>query len=208
MFLYIVRHGATEWNLNEGRYCGCRDISDIDLSPLGKKQAEALGERLREAPLKAVYSSPLKRAVETARRPARLHKLDVAIINELRERNYGQWEGLTLKEIDERFPGGYEGYEKDPGSFRPPDGETGFEVGERVVQAVALIAERHEDQAVALAAHEAVNRILLCRLLGLSVSDYRRKLVQSNASLTIVECHEGQGKLLLYNDTSHLAHLQ
>lgn len=206
--LYIVRHGATDWNASDGRYCGNKEISDIDINPLGLKQAEALSERLKDVPFSAVYSSPLKRAVHTAEVLARPHGLSVNIINELRERNYGEWEGLSVREINERFPGSFERYEDDPASYSPPNGESGFEVGERVLPAVASIAERHPDCSMALVAHEATNRILICQFLELNIADYRRKLVQYNGGLTIVECSQGRWKLLLYNDSSHLAHLK
>jgi probable phosphoglycerate mutase len=150
----------------------------------------------------------MKRTLHTAELLARPHGLKVYTINELRERSYGAWEGLTVKEINEKFPGSYQKYEVDPGSYSPPGGETGFEVGERVVRALASITERHKDCSLTLVAHEATFRILLCRMLGISVSDYRRRLVQSNAGLTIVEYCEGRSKLLLYNDTSHLTGLK
>lgn len=206
--LYLMRHGTTEWNVSKGRYCGSGEISDIGLNPMGVKQAKALSERLKDAPLKAVYSSPMKRAVQTAEWLARPHRLGVIIMDGLRERSYGRWEGLTVDEINKRFPGSYQRYQEDPGSFRPPDGETGLEVGKRVVQTVGPIAGNHQGCAVALVSHEATNRILLCQLLGLSISHYRRRLVQSNAALTIVEYSQGQGRLLLYNDTSHLCRLK
>ncbi len=206
--LHLIRHGATDWNTGEGRYCGSSDISDIDINQLGIMQAKALAERLKDELLEAFYSSPMRRTMHTAELLARPHGLKVSVINELRERSYGAWEGLTVKEINEKFPGSYQKYEVDPGSYSPPDGETGFEVGERVARALASITERHKDCSLALVAHEATIRILLCRTLGISVSDYRRRLVQSNAGLTIVGYCEGQSKLLLYNDTSHLAGLR
>jgi broad specificity phosphatase PhoE len=202
--IYLIRHGATEWNISKGRYCGSGDISDIDLSPLGVAQAEALAERLKGERLDAVYSSSMKRAVKTAEKLARPHGLKVSIMDALKERSYGRWEGLTVEEIEARYPGDYSNYEDDPGSFSPPDGESGLEVGKRVAPVLDLIAERHGDGVAAVVAHEAVNRILLCMMLGINVSHYRRKLVQSNAALTVVEYHHGKWKLLLYNDTGHL----
>lgn len=205
--LYLVRHGITEWNMDRGRYCGSSEISDIDLAPLGVKQAEALSERIKDKPFAAFYSSPMKRTLQTASILTRPLDLEVITEEGLRERSYGRWEGLTVSEINERFPGDYQLYEADPGSFSPLMGETGLEVETRVAEVAAKIASRHPGEHVVLVAHEAANRILLCRLLGLSVSDYRRKLVQSNASLTIVEYSEGRGRLLLYNDVCHLSNL-
>ena len=202
--LYMTRHGITEWNMKEGRYCGCKVVSDIDLHPLGIMQAEALAERLKDEPLKAVYSSPMKRAVQTAEKLAKPHGLEIATVYGFRERSYGDWEGLTVRDIDEQFPGSYRQYEEDPGAYSPPGGESGFQVGDRVIESVEIIAENHPEDSVVLVTHEATNRILFCRLLGLNVSDYRRSLVKFNASLTIIEYSDGQARLILYNDSSHL----
>ena len=97
--IILARHGETEWNVKEV----FRGRIDIELNETGVKQAELLAEYLGEANLDAIYTSPLKRALETAKTIAGYHKLDVDIAPGLVDLNYGEWQGLSHQEVRDKY---------------------------------------------------------------------------------------------------------
>ena len=147
--LLLARHGETDWN-REHRIQG---NTDVPLNDAGRAQAEALAGELAGEPLDAVYSSDLARARDTARVVAARHGLQVVELRELRERDFGTWEGLTDVEILERFP---EARERPWG-----DAETREEMAERVLGAVHGIAARHAGGRVLVVSHGGPIRALL-----------------------------------------------
>ena len=122
--ILLARHGETDWNRN-GRVQG---HTDIPLNATGIAQAQALAERLAGEPLAAVFASDLERARVTAAAVAARHELPVSIDPDLREKNFGSWEGLTDGEIAERFPAAVRG--------RWGDAETTEQVTARALQAI------------------------------------------------------------------------
>ena len=117
--LYLIRHGETDFN-REGRYQG---RLDVELSTLGKEQAQALAHRLEKTPFTAIYASNLKRAQATAQIIAAHHELPVQVEPDLRERDFGSWEGFTFAEIEERFPEEAKQWLEDPLRTRIPGAE-------------------------------------------------------------------------------------
>jgi len=139
--LLLARHGETDWNRN-GRVQG---HTDIPLNATGIAQAQALAERLAGEPLVAVFASDLERARVTAAAVAARHGLPVSIDPDLREKNFGTWEGLTGIEIQERFPDATRG--------AWGDGESTGEVTERVITALERVRREHPDALVLVVAH-------------------------------------------------------
>ncbi len=139
--ILLVRHGETDWNL-ERRVQG---HSDRPLNDTGRRQAIELASALADEPVDAVYASDLVRAHETARILAERKGLGVTVIPELREKDFGTWEGLTDREILERFP------EARSGPWG--DGETHDDMAGRVVEALRRIAESHPGGRVLVVAH-------------------------------------------------------
>src|SRR5437867_2471155 len=105
--LYFVRHGATQLTA-EDRFSGA---TGVDLSDEGRRQVERLAERLSDDGIRAIYCSPLSRTVETARILARPHALVPIPRDGLREISHGRWEGLTRREVEQRFPEEYAAWE-------------------------------------------------------------------------------------------------
>jgi broad specificity phosphatase PhoE len=136
--LLLARHGETDWN-RERRLQGS---SDTELNELGRSQARDLAAELEDVELAAVYSSDLRRARETAEIVAASKGLTVDVDQNLRERSFGRWEGLTRAEIAERF-----------GDLEHHDGESDEEVRLRVLAAVKRIVERHPDGQVLVVSH-------------------------------------------------------
>ena len=120
----LIRHGATVLSA-EDRFAGATDVA---LSEEGKAQARALGERLAEAEIAAVYASPMQRTVATAGFVAAPHGLAVTPDAGLREIDHGRWEQLTRGEVEHRFPDEYANWEADPFTFAPEGGESGLSV--------------------------------------------------------------------------------
>jgi len=150
--ILLARHGETDWNV-ERRVQG---HSDTPLNDTGRGQARALAEELAGEPIDAVYSSDLARAHETARIVAAGRGLDVTAIRDLRERNFGTWEGLTDEEIYVRHP-----HARDRSWQEWGDAETRDEMADRVLGALHRIAETHPDQRVLVVSHGGPLRAVL-----------------------------------------------
>lgn len=147
--LILIRHGETDWNV-EGRYQG---QSDVPLNAHGREQAARLAEALREADIRAVYSSDLARARETAEALARATGLTVHPDRRLREIDQGEWEGMLFADIQARYAREFERRRADPLSVAPPGGETVGQVRQRVLAAVEDILRRHPAETVAVISH-------------------------------------------------------
>ena len=200
--IYLVRHGATTLSA-EDRFAGA---TDVPLSDEGRGQVRKLAERLACDKLSAVYASPLGRTLETGGILAAPHGLAVIPRPGLREISHGHWEGLTRQEVDERFPGEADEWEKDPYTFAPSGGESGLAVAARALPALIEIVRAHPGERVLIASHKATIRILLSALLGFDPRRYRDNLDQSPAALNIVDFRDpSRARLTLFNDTSHYA---
>ncbi|UHQ24437.1 histidine phosphatase family protein [Lysobacter sp. 5GHs7-4] len=168
MRILLARHGETPWNA-EGRYQG---QEDIPLSPIGEAQAAALGERLREVTITRAVASPLVRARRTAelalgpQRAASL-QLDPGLM----EIAHGTWEGLLASEIRERDGERLQAWRDTPHEVLMPGGESIQHVFDRAWPAFARAAEGlGEHDTLLVVAHDAVNRVLLCRVLGIPLA--------------------------------------
>ena len=149
--ILLVRHGETDWNLARR----IQGHSDRPLNETGREQARELADALASEPIDAVYSSDLARAHETARIVAERRGLEVTAIPDLRERDFGTWEGLTGDEIFERFPGAKTG--------TWGDGETREELAVRVLASLQRIAHTHPQGRVLVVSHGGPLRVVLTR---------------------------------------------
>lgn len=200
--LYLIRHGATRLTA-EDRFAG--EVG-VDLSEEGRWQAELLGQRLRRESLTAIYCSPLSRTVETARIIAGRCALEPVPVDGLREISHGRWEGLTRREVEERYAAEYAAWQEDPFTFAPEGGETGVAVLARALPAVRAIVTRHAGERVAVVSHKATIRILISSLLGFDARGYRDRLDQAPASLNVLDFRDAvHARLMLFNDISHYA---
>ena len=202
MRVILARHGETAWNA-EGRYQGQRDIP---LSATGIAQAQALGERLRETKIDRAVASPLARARLTALL-ALGERGEMLLLDEgLREIGHGDWEGLLAGEIGERDPSRLRAWRESPETVMMPGagGESLRVVAERAWPAFERACEGlGQDDTVLVVAHDAVNRILLCRVLGLPLS----RLWSFRQAPTTLNLLEGPSvdalELVRLNDCQH-----
>jgi broad specificity phosphatase PhoE len=178
--------------------------TDIPLHERGRKQAEALAARLAFVPLERIYTSDLGRALETtgiiaARQPRAVPVLPTP---DLRECNYGLWEGLTRKEIAERFAEDWQAWLRGGRIGSPTGGEDFISLGKRAGR--VFDAAAREGKTVLISAHRGPLRAILCHALGLEQT-FRSRFFVTNCSLSALECHpEHRPRLVLLNDTSHL----
>jgi len=200
MRLFLVRHGETESN-RRGLALG-RD--DVPLNERGLWQAERLGRALAPEPLAAVYSSPLRRTLDTARAVASPHGVDVQTEERLVEMDIGEADGLTFEEVRTRFPGLLEAWVSDKGPTQAmPGGERLLDVQERAWSAIADLAARHNEETVAAVTHNFVILTLLVRVLGLDLVQFRR-LRHSVGAVSVLDTRPKRFTLVRLNDTCHL----
>jgi broad specificity phosphatase PhoE len=167
--ILLARHGETDWN-RENRFQG---HADPPLNETGRAQAAELAAALTNEPLAAVYSSPLRRAFETAQIVGEPHGLEPVPVVALREVDVGSWQGLTRAEIEERFPEQFarwldyeQGWE---------DGESYDEMGRRVLAALLELAATHEGERILAVSHGGPVRAAYAVADGIEHSEARRR---------------------------------
>lgn len=200
--LYLVRHGATQLTA-EDRFSGS---IGVDLSDEGRAQAEHLATRLAGVQIAATFCSPLSRTLETAHIVAKPHDLTPISHDGLREINHGHWEGLTRKEVEEKFSEEYAAWDSDPFTFAPEGGESGISVLARALPVIREIVVKHQGENVLVVSHKATLRLILSSLLGFDARGYRDRLDQAPACLNILDFKDPvRARLMLFNDVSHYA---
>jgi broad specificity phosphatase PhoE len=166
--ILLARHGETDWN-REGRFQG---HADPPLNATGRAQAAELAAELEAVGLAAVYSSPLRRALETAQAVAAEHGLDPVAVDALREVDVGSWQGLTRAEIETQFPEQFARWlDYDQGW---EDGESYEEMGRRAVAALLELAVAHEDERILAVTHGGPIRAAFAFADETSHADARR----------------------------------
>ncbi|RME65257.1 MAG: alpha-ribazole phosphatase [Nitrospirae bacterium] len=185
--LYIIRHGKTEGS-QDRRYKG---HIDVPLSEEGLRQVQDLADALFRSGVSPsrIYSSDLKRAVQTAEAIDNALSCGITIEPRLRERSFGVWEGMTFEEISKAWPEAFENWKADPLRFHPPEGESTLEVRDRVMEATEEILQKHRGEEVLIVAHGGVNRVLICEFLGLDLRHIFR-IEQDFACVNIVDIYE------------------
>jgi broad specificity phosphatase PhoE len=207
--LILVRHGQTEWN----RQRRIQGLSDLEMNETGMRQAEALADALKDRNVTAIYTSPLKRAVATARAIARHHAAEIVTLPGLREMDAGEVDGLTYKEMAERHGEFLEKWMLDCSSVRPPGGCTLPELQEQVWGAIEDIVERERERqagarpgkkgVVVAVSHFFPILTALCKALGLSISECRRMKLDLASTCTL-DFEPSRIVLAAMNDTCHL----
>jgi broad specificity phosphatase PhoE len=200
--LILARHGETKWNV-EKIY---RGRTDVNLDEVGIKQAELLGKYLSNWKLEAIYSSPLKRALDTANIIARYQKIGVQIAEGLIDFDYGEWQSLPEQEVKRLYPALLDEWHNNPHKVSMPGGESLEDVRRRAIEVVNDVLSKYRGSVV-LVSHRVVNKVLICSLLGLDNS-YFWNIRQDVGGITIFNYVNGRFVLTRHNDTSHLKELQ
>ena len=190
--VYLLRHGETEWNADGNRYCG---RTDIPLTEKGIAQAEFVHDQLKELDFDAVYSSPLQRALHTARIAS--GRNDVITDERLIEVNFGNWEGKTKEEFIAEDASLWNNWCNDPSQTKAGGtGETASEVVKRVNDFYESVLEKYPSGNILSVGHNGINRLYLSWKLGMNLKHYRR-IVQGNSSITLFSLDEKTSELTL-----------
>jgi len=190
--VYLLRHGETQWNADGNRYCG---RTDIPLTEKGIAQAEFVHDQLKELDFDAVYSSPLQRALHTARIAS--GRNDVITDERLIEVNFGNWEGKTKEEFIAEDASLWNNWCNDPSQTKAGGaGETASEVVKRVNNFYESVLEKYPSGNILSVGHNGINRLYLSWKLGMNLKHYRR-IVQGNSSITLFSLDEKTSELTL-----------
>lgn len=201
MKLVLVRHGTTE-AVQEKRFQG---QLDYPLSKKGRAESAALAERLKGVILTAVFSSPQRRAMETAAFIARPRGVTIKKVKWARERGWGLLEGRTWAEIRQDFPLLYDSLQADRGAAFVPCRESQRHFQARVDLALRWIFKENAiDSTVLLVSHGCFINALLAAFLGLPLGAGRPFAVDPASMSVIEETAKGLRRLRLFNDTCHL----
>jgi broad specificity phosphatase PhoE len=199
MRLMLVRHGETKWN-RENRIVG---HTEIGLNSTGHRQVALLARALSKEKVERIYSSPLRRAVETANAIAKQHGLDVVTDDALKEVDAGELDGITIEEVVRRYGNFWEEWAKGAGTLRMPGGETMGELQQRSWSAITRVVTDHPEGKVIIVSHTLTILSILTTALGMPLEDFRR-LRLSLASVNTLDFKGRVTSLVSFNDTCHL----
>ena len=199
--IILVRHGETNWN-KEGRFQG---QIDIPLNEKGKDQASKASKYLEEIKFTKAFSSSMKRPYETAKIILKKNNIKIEKIQSLVEISHGLWEGKLEEEIKLSWPEMLKNWHEKPESVTMPNGESIKQVSERTISAWNQICNsQQENDTTLLVAHDAVNKTLICHILGLSYSDIWM-IKQGNGGITVIDIFKNKNNVLSsLNITNHL----
>lgn len=182
MRIVLIRHGHVEGIAPE-RF---RGRADLPLTALGRKQAEITAQRVAVCQPVAIYSSPLRRAIETAKPLADLCSLAIQRTAAFSDINYGKWQGLTPDEVRGRWPAQLEQWYTAPQLVSFPDGESLSDVSARMSGSLYPLLRRHESETIAIVAHDTINRVLLLHALELPQRAYW-KIAQDPGAINVID---------------------
>jgi broad specificity phosphatase PhoE len=198
--IYFLRHGETTAS-RTGGYCG---TLDPDLTPEGYQMAEDFADAYRSLPWVAVFSSPLCRAVATAKPLCEAAGIRMHLKEGLREIAYGQWEGKNPEEVNREFHDDYVRWLSDPGWNAPTGGERGIDIARRSSLVLEEIEKTYTTGNVLVVSHKATIRIMLCSLIGIDVGRFRDRISMPVSSISIVEMTAHGPLLHMIGDRTYL----
>jgi probable phosphoglycerate mutase len=197
--ILLIRHGENEYT-RKGKLAGW--MPGVHLNETGQAQAQALAERLMKAPLKAIYSSPLERALETARPLAQARNLPIQKCEGIGEVRYGEWTGRSLKVLARTKL--WKVVQRQPSAMEFPGGETIRAVQARAVEAVEGIVKRHPKALVALFSHGDVIKLIAAYYLGMPLDTFQRVAI-STGSITVIRVSPGMPMVMRMNEQAVVA---
>ena len=200
--IYFLRHGETEAS-KTGGFCG---TSDVELTTEGMMMAKDFAVAYQSVPWKAIFCSPMRRTIATAKPLCELTGMEMQLRDGLKEIDFGKWEGKTPAEVNREYHDEYVRWQSEPGWNAPPDGERAIDIARRSSEVIEEIETNYPDGNVLVVAHKATIRIMLCSLLGIDVGRYRDRINMPVAAVSVLEfCQQGP-RLLKLSDRSHLNH--
>jgi broad specificity phosphatase PhoE len=198
----FIRPGETDWN-RDLRWQGW---VAVPLNEHGRKQAERLANYIRHIGMAALYTSDLRRAAETAAiLSAKLERAPI-LDERLRERDIGDWQGLTPQEMQNWYPDEYERLLADPEHYRVPGGESRVDVKDRMQEAFEEILQQDRGETIGILSHTTAIHALLDALIP---GGFARRVAVSNTSVTTIRLgDDGKWQLVTADDVMHLEGLE
>lgn len=200
--VYLVRHAEAQGNKDkvfQGR-------TDCNLTEKGYVQLDALSERFKEIKIDKLYSSPLKRTIETAKAVNKYHNLPVIIKNEIIEINGGGFEGQQWDKVSELFPEAYRLWANEHHNFKIDGGESMIDVYERMKKGIASIVKESPDKTVAVVSHGCAIRNYLCYANKIPFEKLSTLEWADNTAISKLEFGDDLVPKIIYqNDSSHLS---
>jgi len=198
--LFLIRHGQTSWNV-EGRYQGDKDI---DLNGVGIKQAKLAAKYLSRINFSNIYCSSLKRTIDTANIINKGRNLQIIVRENLKEMNFGKWEGLKFHQINEEFNEDYQKWLKDPYNTPPTGGESFKKLKDRSIAEIdSIVSENKDGSGIAVVTHGGVILSLLIHWLQIPLSRWK-SIIQRQGAINIVVIDKGFPYISAINYTGHL----
>lgn len=196
--LYFMRHGETVWN-TERRYQG---MTDIELSAEGIRQAKCAAERFKNIHINKIYCSPLKRAMATAEPIAENKGLKIIKEDSFREIYFGEWEGMTVPDLTEKYGDSYINFIREPHNYGFPGEQSVDKVIERIKPSVERII-KNDDGNVLIISHGGIIRLMIMYIMGLDNSWFTKMWI-NNTGISIIEIKKNRRLMLTINDSAHL----
>lgn len=198
--LLLIRHGETEWNAL-GKFQGC---TDIELSEEGVKQAQILKKRLN-GEFDWIYASPLSRAFKTANILASITNKEVIIEPEIREINFGEWEGLTVKQISEKYPDVFKAWRTDKKESYICGGDSSIRNAvSRAKKCIQEIVSKHKGEKIVIVAHGGIIKAGLIGIFDWDMTMYHKVALGNTCINKITFNDDLMPMLVSLNDTTHL----
>jgi len=200
LHIYFLRHGQTECSRNNA-FCGS---IDSELTPEGYDMAEAFANAYQSLSWTAIFSSPMRRTIATAKPLCTAIGIEPQLRDGLKEINYGLWEGKTPKTISQEYHDDYIRWSADPAWYAPTDGEMAITIASRAMGVIEEIKHLYTSGNVLVVSHKATIRIMLCSLLGIDVGRFRYRLDCPVGSVSAVEFTAHGPLLHTLADRTHL----
>lgn len=197
---YLIRHGHTFWN-QENRMQGQHET---DLTPLGEMQAVALGKRLKDVTFDKVYSSPLRRCVKTTQLILGGRKIPVTYDDALKEILMGDWQGILIDELKEKFPEETDLFWNHPEKYQRPTCETYEEVRKRAGKFMEETAAENPGKNILVVTHGALLKTLYTYFKYQPIAEIAHAKHPLSTAMAIVEKRDGIWNVMSWNDTEHL----
>jgi probable phosphomutase (TIGR03848 family) len=199
----LIRHAVNDY-VKTGKLAGW--LPEVHLNDEGRAQADALGKRLADAPVKHLYASPLERTMETAEAIRRHHPgLEIEASNAIGEVRYGDWEGMELTALRKRKM--WEVVQEYPSRAVFPNGEAMRDVQARAVDEIERLVVRHPQQMVVVVSHADVIKMALAHYLGMHLDNFQR-IVVSPASISTLMLGHSRPYVAAVNDVAHVMQLE
>ena len=198
--LIIVRHAQAEGNISRHFH----GWTDSNLTDLGHIQAELAAKKLADMPIDVIYSSTLKRALQTAEHIARIKNLEIIKMEELKEINGGDWEGQLFAVLPKKWPVEYDNWENKPHIHCMPNGESMAEFQERLIKGINLILSENEGKNICIVTHGTSIKALLCYFKTCNLDEMSNILWYDNTAITVVDFDGSKFDIKVEGDASHL----